>query len=187
VFLQGQTGSDGTVPPAAVSSGWGCRSRTLQSVQPVTSGRRVRQVPYTWSPLRPRGLVLERLVTVIRNQRAVTGSGSGMSTLPPLPESVPDTAVQGLSSREVSMTKATAQLDRISCPVVLSRGLPVGDSLNGGSSEVASNTGRTEETSHNAWRSTVIHWGSPSAARQPLTWTPRTARSSTANSAGIGA
>ncbi len=93
-------------------------------------------------------MALDRLSTVMRTQRAVTPLGRSISVSPPLPESVWYTAVQVLPSREVSMTKSTAQLDRISCPVVLSRGLPVGDSLNGGSSEVASNTSRTEVTSH---------------------------------------
>ncbi len=44
-MVRSQPDSSGTVPSPATFSGSGCRSRTPQSVQPVTSGRRVLQVP----------------------------------------------------------------------------------------------------------------------------------------------
>ena len=85
------------------------------------------------------------------------------------------------------MVNSTAQLDRISWPVVLSRGLPLVDGVKTGSSLVASNVSRSESTSHSDWRSTEIHCGSPSAARHPLPFTPVELSLSTTNSPGVGA
>src|SRR5689334_16379403 len=51
----------------------------VQPVRPVTGGRGVGQVPYTWRPLRPGGSGWVRLSTVSRTQRAVTGRSSARS------------------------------------------------------------------------------------------------------------
>lgn len=128
-----------------------------QSVHPVAAGLWPLTVPYTSKPLRPSGLEFDRFVTVIRTQRAVEGLSSSISTTPPTPEAVRYTVVHVWRSRDVSMVNSTAQLDRISWPVVLSRGLPLVDGVKTGSSLVASNVSRSESTSHSDWRSTEIH------------------------------
>ncbi|SCE21716.1 hypothetical protein GA0115240_14447 [Streptomyces sp. DvalAA-14] len=182
-----QPDSRGTVPSAATRSAGGRWSCVPQSVQPVADGRWPRGVPKTSKPFRPSGLALERLRTVIRTQRATTGSASSISTTPPVPEVVRYMLVHVCWSREASTTKSTAQLDKISLPVVLSRGLPLVEGTKTGSFTVASKVRRTDSTSQSACRSTQIHCGSPSAARQPVPRTPTELTLSTTNSPGVGA
>jgi hypothetical protein len=72
-------------------------------------------------------------------------------------------------------------------PVVPSDQFPEDGLLKTGSCSSPSKVSRIAVTSQSPCRSTDIHCGSPSAARQPVPRTPGELIPSTANSAGVGA
>ena len=91
--VRSQPDSTGTVSSAPARSGGDGSRRVGQLVQPVAGGRRAWLWPYTEKPLSPSGLPLDRLVAVMRIQRAVTGAGSVIVMMPPVPAVVSYTLV----------------------------------------------------------------------------------------------